>query len=206
MNNMRQMAIAAKMYADTYDDYYPISYYYNDDYSIYNCWDFTYHYDGSGNIVKVVPGLLWMGKTIEKIQQCPSFKGNSNTPNDPYTGYNYNISYIGHGQGLNIETPAKTTQVKKPAKCALFGDGQWSEGANKFMRAPLRAPGDRTYNERYAGTQGFRHNNRTNVVWADGHASSQAQLYKITEPAANTDYIAQGTGFLSEDNSAYSIE
>ena len=31
------------------------------------------------------------------VHQCPSFDGRSNTLADPFTGYNYNVSYIGHG-------------------------------------------------------------------------------------------------------------
>ena len=156
---------------------------------------------------KVIPGLLWQGETIEKIHQCPSFKGSHNWFADPYTGYNYNTSYIGHGQGESIVVPTMAIMVKRPSQCALFGDGQYAGGANKFMRAPLSDPAaDPSCNYRYAGTQGYRHCSKTNVVWCDGHTSSEKELYTKIEPASQENLIAPGTGFLSPDNSAYDLK
>ena len=201
LSNLRQIGITAQMYTQTYDGYYPISRYTSP--GVEHCWDFTI-VNNSGNIT-VKPGILWHGEMIEEIQQCPSFKGNSSTPNDPYTGYNYNTSYVGHGEGETIETPSKINQVKKPDNCALFGDGQWNGGANKFMRSPLKSSAD-DFNFRYAGTQGYRHDSKTNVVWCDGHVSAQKQLYTNIEPARFEAFIEPCTGFLSLDNSAYDLE
>lgn len=214
LSNLRQMCVAAAAYGQTYDGYYPIAYYDEEKTAgkIDYCWDFTI-VDESGEI-RIEPGLLWQGEMTEEIQQCPCFKGDSNTQYDPYTGYNYNTSYIGHGEGENIPTPTKVNQVRKPDNCALFGDGQWSKGANKFMRAPLRSPADRTFNGRYAGTQGYRHSGKTNVGWCDGHASSWEQLYTNIEPARQESLLTEYNkakrhnkiGFLSPDNSAYDLE
>jgi prepilin-type processing-associated H-X9-DG protein len=214
MNNLRQMFIAAAAYTQTYNGYYPIAYYDEERTTceIEYCWDFTV-IDESGEI-SIEPGLLWQGQTIEKIQQCPSFKGDSNTQYDPYTGYNYNTSYIGHGEFENIPTPAKVNDIRDPANCALFGDGQWKNGANKFMRAPLRSPADRTFNGRYAGTQGYRHSGKTNVAWCDGHTISWEQIHTNTEIAWQESSLKEYNktnrgsriGFLSPDNSAYDLE
>lgn len=207
LSNLRQMCITAATYTETHDGYYPIAHRSedNDSESIEYCWDFTV-VDGQDGI-RIEPGSLWQGEMMEKIQQCPSFKDKSNTLSDPYTGYNYNTSYIGHGEGENIPTPAKVSQVKRPGNCALFGDGQWSDGANKFMRAPLRdVAADRTFSGRYAGTQGYRHSGKTNVAWCDGHVSSQSQRYTEIFPSRHSDLIAPQTGFLSPDNSAYDLE
>jgi prepilin-type N-terminal cleavage/methylation domain-containing protein/prepilin-type processing-associated H-X9-DG protein len=211
LNNLRQMCIAAAAYTQTYDGYFPVAYYGEETTmgEIEYCWDFT-AIDESDEI-RIEPGILWQGQTIEKIHQCPSFKGDSNTQCDPYTGYNYNTSYIGHGQGENIPKPAKVNEVKKPANCALFGDGQWEKGANKFMRAPLRSPADRTFNGRYAGTQGYRHSDKTNVAWCDSHVVSWVQLYTNIEPVSQESSLRRYNegnrhnriGFLSPDNSLY---
>jgi prepilin-type N-terminal cleavage/methylation domain-containing protein/prepilin-type processing-associated H-X9-DG protein len=213
ISNLRQMTITASVYTECHDGYYPIAYYEETTASgfiRYN-WDFTV-VDDAGTI-SVGPGILWQGETAEKIQQCPSFKGNSNTSSDPYTGYNYNTSYIGHGQYEDIQTPAKASEVLRPSDCALFGDGQYSDGANKFMRAPLRSPGDRTFNARYAGTQGYRHRGRTDVAFCDGAAASRDKLYTNVEPARyitdledhNERTRNNKIGFLSQDNSAYDL-
>jgi prepilin-type processing-associated H-X9-DG protein len=213
LSNLRQMCIAAACYSQIYDGYYPIAYYSEEKAAgkIDYCWDFTV-IDESGEI-SIEPGLLWEGETIEKIHQCPSFKGDSNTQYDPYTGYNYNTSYIGHGQFESCVTPARADMVRRPDQCVLFGDGQWENGANKFMRAPWPNPGDLTFGGRYAGTQGYRHSSKTNVAWCDGHATSQKELYtestkKVSCKIEKYNEVTKDCkiGFLSPDNSAYDLE
>jgi prepilin-type processing-associated H-X9-DG protein len=134
------------------------------------------------------------------VQQCPSFAGSSTTTGDPYTGYNYNTSRIGHGTGESAKAPARLGDIRKPARCALFGDGQWSAGANKFMRSPYTIPGMDDFPNRSAGTQGYRHRGKTNVVFCDAHAETLAERYVNTSDPTPP---ASGTGFLSPDNSMY---
>ena len=214
LSNLRQMVVAAQVYTQTFDGYYPIAQYgemTSGKYVLY-VWDFTTIFEPGKQ--SVVPGLLWQGQMIEKIQQCPSFKGSANWQMDLYTGYNYNTSYIGHGQGESIVVPAMAVAVKRPSRCALFGDGQWKDGANKFMRAPWPNPSDAAFSSRWAGAQGYRHNGKTNVAWGDGHASSQKELYTNVKSAQQKDLIEKYNkskprskfGFLSPDNSAYDLE
>lgn len=214
LGNMKQMYLAAAIYNEEHDDYFPISYFeqQTETGTISHSWDFSVVEDGG--VIEIVAGILWQGETNEKVQQCPSFKGDFNSQFDPYSGYNYNTTFIGHGQNENIPIPAKRTDVKNTAGCVLFGDGQWAEGANKFMRSPLRAEADLTFNGRYAGTQGYRHNDKTNVVWCDGHAESVKELYTSVEPSRFIEDIEkynnvnkrEKIGFLSPDNSAYDLK
>lgn len=210
LSNLRQMVIAASAYVNENGGLYPIAYYsVNDGTSICAyAWDLTTRVErtGPGGPKTVVPGLLWGRSGTLKIQQCPSFEGAANWLVDPYTGYNYNTSYIGHGELESIIAPAKATEVKHPAQTALFGDGQYSGGANKFMRAPFDSDGDWTFNGRYAGTQGFRHLGQTNVAFCDGHAESLRARFTETDDPGGAANIAPGTGFLSPDNSLYDLE
>ena len=234
LSNLRQMVLAAQAYAQMYDGYYPIAHYRQkfDSLRYEYCWDFTTIKDLATNEEEIIPGLLWGGQTIEKVQQCPSFKGKSNTPSDPYTGYNYNTSYIGHGGNESVSSdyrgeirtaagmpswykvvmPAKIDSVRRPDRCAIFGDGQYSSGANKFMRAPWPWDGDTDNSIKAAGTQGYRHAGKTNVAWCDGHTSSQSRLYTETVPGEKlkidryNDTAKVRIGFLSPDNSAYELE
>ncbi len=217
LNNLRQMTIAAQIYANNNDGYYPLTQdvrteRHNKVYEY--TWDFVTITDSSGKNKRFAPGILWEGQTLLKIQQCPSFRGADNWHGEPYTGYNYNASYIGgsHRQdlwsGKRILIPsARVTQVRRPAACAIFGDGQYANGANKFMRAPFAGNLDEDFSAsgRYAGTQGYRHLGRTNVAYCDGSARSVRQFYTETDKWAK-DKIAEGTGFLSPDNSAYDLE
>jgi prepilin-type processing-associated H-X9-DG protein len=201
-SNLRQMATAALAYANENDRTYPIAYLFADEGTrhVAYAWDLT-TVDEPARPARVVPGLLWRSGDPLRVQQCPSFEGASNWLADPFTGYNYNASYIGHGQYESVPEPARITSVKRPAETALFGDGQWAGGANKFMRAPFPNPGDARFSGRYAGTQGFRHLGRTNVAYCDGHTESRSERFTANaDGAAN---VGTGTGFLSIDNSAY---
>lgn len=201
-SNLRQMGIAAHIYVDDNADFYPIAQYdiVEGSVAFLYAWDFT---TIASNPNVVIPGLLWQGRTILQIQQCPSFNGDANWLTDPYTGYNYNTSYIGHGQGENIPEPAKGSDVMHAGKTVLFGDGQYSGGADKFMRAPWPNPGDAGFVGRWSGTQGFRHQNLSNAAFCDGHAESLRKCY--TTNADGSNYVAPGTGFLSPDNSMYDL-
>lgn len=223
LSNLRQLAIAAQVYVNNNDGYYPIAYRnkLTDSATISYCWDFTTIKSWDTGQIKVIPGILWEGRTTEKIQQCPSYKGSSNWLKDPYTGYNYNTSYIGHGDRESIIEPAMAVAVKKPSECALFGDGEYGEvngkyerKANKFMRAPWPNKGDESFFGRWAGTQGYRHCGRTNVAFCDGHAQSWSQRYVETDPLIKKAIEAYNNdprnkvkiGFLSADNSMYDLE
>jgi prepilin-type N-terminal cleavage/methylation domain-containing protein/prepilin-type processing-associated H-X9-DG protein len=207
LNNLRQMGLAAQVYTGDNTEFFPYAYYFDSAKNILYCWDFTTYESNS----REVPGVLWQGQTNLKVQQCPAFNGKANWGSDPFTGYNYNTSYIGHGQGesagaasmLAPPVPSKSAEVKHPAKTALFGDGQYSGGADKFMRAPWPNPGDANFSGRYAGTQGFRHDGFSNVAFCDSHAESLEACY--TNNADSAVNIAPGTGFLSVSNSMYDL-
>lgn len=199
LSNLRQLATAAIQYTVENGGSFPPGYWGGRD------WDL----DVVGD--EVVPGLLWSGQSDPKVQQCPSFDGKGWGPGaagDPYTGYNYNTSYIGRGEWEAIKQPAKITRVRKASETALFGDAAGSSPmvANKLMRAPIResprVQGDDVGNAtRVAGAQAYRHRGRTNVAFVDGHAASiDARFAHPTEP------MPSGMGFISPDNGLYDLE
>ena len=205
LNNLRQMVLAAHTHADTHAGSYPIAYYSRiDGKTIYtHCWDFTTVTEPD-KPPRIEAGILWGDdSTPREIQQCPSYEGSANWGADPHTGYNYNTSYIGHGENETIAAPARMKQIENPSRTAIFGDGQYSAGANKFMRAPFDSPGDDGFDGRFVGTQGFRHLGTTNVAFCDGHADSLADRYTETDDYNGTAQVADRTGFLSPDNSLY---
>lgn len=212
-SNLRQMHIAAMVYAESQRGYYPISQHTVSTATEITqfCWDFTTRQFSSG-VTKTSPGILWQGDTIDKIQQCPSFRGSSNTMSDPYTGYNYNTSFIGHGQNESILQSSRTQDVRRPSGCVLFGDGETIMGANKYMRSPLRSDSD-GFSGRWSGTQGFRHSLSTNLVWCDGSAVSKDQVFTGDKTGQtreklesyNRKHPRSPIGFISADNSAYDL-
>jgi prepilin-type N-terminal cleavage/methylation domain-containing protein/prepilin-type processing-associated H-X9-DG protein len=213
LSNLRQLYLAAMVYTENHNGSFPVAYYSRetDSATTSYCWDFTMGPNG-----EILPGILWQGEaTVEKIQQCPSYQGYSSTASDPYTGYNYNTSYIGHGQIEMPPEPDRWNQMRRPAYCTMFGDGEYVNGdtssANKYMRSPLVSDSDWNFSGRQAGTQGFRHNQRTNVVFCDGAVNTRKDWYLEGLPSrtkANIEKYNQNNpkspvGFLSADNSAY---
>jgi prepilin-type N-terminal cleavage/methylation domain-containing protein len=180
------------------------------------CWDFQPGPEGT-----VLPGPLWQyTDTPLEVQQCPDFLGNSTAPNDPFTGYNYNTTFIGHeGNYPSVEADGTVTDgwratrmgrpvsaFARPESVAVFGDGGWRNGANKFMRAPMNSV-EGNLPLVCAGTQAFRHvGGCTCCAYLDGHVGVVQQSRKgaLTTPALATlvtDF--PNNGFLSEDDSAY---
>jgi prepilin-type processing-associated H-X9-DG protein/prepilin-type N-terminal cleavage/methylation domain-containing protein len=211
LSKLRQCSIAASAYTACYDGFYPMGYQRSVSADL-SCiqtraWDYitTTEWQGGRSIRSIEPGILWERGDSMEIQQCPSYRGSSNAGAEPFTGYNYNTSYIGHGSAESIPQPARYYEVTTPAYTALFGDGEYGGGANKFMRAPWANPGDLSFNGRYAGTQGFRHRGRTNVAFCDGRAESAGDCYTQTYPE-DRERIAEGTGFLSPDNRLYDLK
>jgi prepilin-type processing-associated H-X9-DG protein len=219
LSNLRQMAVAAHAYSDVYDGHYPIAYYNRREGTVpyFYAWDFTTWKDWSNadHPNQVRAGLLWMGRAIEKVHQCPGFSGADNSLADPYTGYNYNTSYIGLNDLLSPADSAQAAEVRRPSQTALFGDGQCADGgANKYMRAPFSHPGDTLLPDsaRHAGAQGYRHLGRTNVAFCDGHVQSWRPVHTETDPTAKAvldDHNATSDiqiGFLSASNDAYDLK
>lgn len=209
LSNLRQMALAANRYCQDNGGVYPIAQYVDstsDATSIIQVqWDFTTHIDrATHKVTAVKPGLLWQSCNPDAVQQCPSYRGSSNSLADPFTGYSYNVSYIGHGQNEAQVTPACLADVRDPSRCILFGDGQYAGGANKFMRSPFPWTGD-TFRNRSAGTLGFRHNGAANVVFCDGHAKSFSRICRETTPGEKSK-LAANCGFICDDNSLYDLE
>ncbi len=209
LTNLSQFSRHAQIYKDSYDGRFPLAYAssFAGGAMRSQAWDFTTVrvWGPDGAKTRVTPGILWQGVSIEDIHQCPSFQGAANWMDDPKTGYNYNTSYIGRGTGESIQYPARVDDIRCPGETAMFGDGEFSGGANKFMRSPFPSPSDEGFSGRSAGTQGFRHLGRTNVVFVDCHGVSLKDRHTRTDPGEEGN-IEEGTGFLSHDNSLYDLD
>jgi prepilin-type N-terminal cleavage/methylation domain-containing protein/prepilin-type processing-associated H-X9-DG protein len=203
LSNLRQLALAATTYAAYNQDLFPLAHETSAD------WDFAVVTDSAGN-PQLAPGILWRaggspatGSGAMRIQQCPGYSGRSATLTDPYTGYNYNTSYVGKGVAETLTRPARVTDFRKPSGTALFGDGGYYGGVtDKFMRSPEPfpdSPDSLTALTRAAGTQAYRHANlTTNVSFADGHAENWKERSN-----GGVSIVTATTGFLAADNEPY---
>ena len=147
LSNLRQMGIAAQLYTEDHDGSYPIAYQESvrDGVKYSVAWDFATTLTREA---RVEAGLLWRGVGVSKIQQCPSYRGKSNWGSDPHSGYNYNASYIGHGQFETIPEPARVGDVRQPAGTVILPmpevkKAAWLERARdgaKIFGLPLTLP------------------------------------------------------------------
>ncbi|MDZ4829791.1 MAG: type II secretion system protein [Phycisphaerae bacterium] len=217
MANLRQMSTAALAYSAVWKDCYPAALLYKvTSVGVKTvAWDWEQRADGT-----VVPGPLWSFTNVPtEVMQCPSFTGSSTFGNDPATGYNYNTSFIGaEGQFPQMDSDGKwldgwngarkglpVAAHRRPSETALFGDGGWRGGANKFMRSPSASvEGD--LGMVYGGGQAFRHQGCSHCVFLDGHVRPWTQCCEGTLATQQLLDDALGfpnNGFLSEDDSAY---
>ncbi len=200
-SNLRQLAMACTEYARC-NGHFPWGLKTEDGYSSY-CWDFKKR---SGSAF-YEPGDLWQGYHAGDIVQCPKCRHvYDNWDGNGYTGYNYNCAYVGKVEGdyAARREPLRYDEAKDFERLALFGDGGYSGGPNKFMRAPKA---DERFDAsakslRQAGTQAFRHLGHTNVAFADGHVEALFKSYKANGKEGWVSTKAM-TGFICEDNALY---
>lgn len=210
ISNLRQMAIAAQRYALEYQ-YFPPAIRYDlvDGVAVQYAWDWVTTIDDR----LISPGPLWsFTDDPDRVQQCPLYHGTTNFGGDPFTGYNYNTSYLG-GEGRlfnwgweHFRAGVRYSACRRTAQVALFGDGGRSDSTNKFMRAPMNEAEDNfLLYTIYSGAQAFRHGHATNVAYLDLHVAPAATPFK---GALATDALLElieypANGFLSGDDRAY---
>jgi len=208
-SNLKQMAVAAQGYAAHWDAY-PAALRYENKAGVFQrvAWDWVT--TNSGQLIS--PGPLWnFADNPGEAQHCPDFEGKSTFTGDPQTGYNYNTSFIGAeaafpSLGWNgIRRGVSPSACSRGCDCAMFGDGGWKSGANKFMRAPENHEGE-TLSAIYSGGQAFRHRRTTNVAFVDGHVGvvHQAQRGIHHSPTLLSQFMNYPkNGFLSDDDRLY---
>lgn len=216
-SNLRQLGVAAAGYAIQNRDRFPAAILQEVGPAglVTRAWDFEHHPDGT-----ILPGILtaFLSQPTA-VQQCPDYHGASNFGAEPFTGYNYNTTFIG-AEGRFPELGADgrwrdgwevarhglpPAQIRRTSTTALFGEGGWRGGANKFMRAPGNAV-ENDLQTIHAGTQSFRHQGCTNVCYLDGHVGGVCTCH---ESPHSTEALLDGVtgfpenGFLAADDSPY---
>lgn len=220
-SNLRQMGAAALLYASNNRDAMPaaILFTMTDIGMSTQAWDVEQRADGT-----LRPGPIWAYTDAPPtspgdILQCPEFEGPSTFGIDPFSGYNYNTTYIGaegrfpelgpdgrwkHGWN-NARRGLPPSMHHRTDQCALFGDAGWKGGANKFMRAPS-ADVEQDLGIVYSGGQAFRHRGCAHVVFLDGHVRPCDRCCEgghATPDLLEQVMGAPHNGFLSEDDAMY---
>lgn len=181
-NNLRQLGIAIHVYAHEHDNELP------------PVTEFAWFLPpGGGNKEVYWFGEVLADKSIDfsngtlsrymegnaASMQCPDFKSGQFALrfNGASSGYGYNYQYLGGGpaQGANgqaIKTPISITSVKSTSMTIVFADS---------ARVPFQGGGDLLEENLFLDPPSnnypsvhFRHGSgHANVLWLDGHVSSQ---------------------------------
>ena len=215
-NNLRQMGVAAQMYAANNRAAFPAAVIYFQEASSIRtvAWDFESTEGGASK-----PGALtaYTDHPLNAMQ-CPEFQTSSSTA-QPLTGYNYNTTFIGH-EGFypevgedgvmqdgwsRVRVGLNSSQRRHAASVALFADAGYRGGSNKFMRAPGNTV-ELNAGMIHAGTNAFCHAGCCNACFLDGHSGAFSTPYKSEFSNAQllkfvTDFPKNG--FLSGDDCAY---
>lgn len=213
-SHLRLLAVGAMGYANGSREWLPpaILFYMHDGVLDARGWD----YRSKGG--EWMPGAIWDYIGDGRVLQSPE-RPAPDSEGEPFTGYNYNTSHLGSegylpGPGpdgvmlegwANARLGAPPSQVRRPADTALFGEGGWKGGANRFMRAPLNSV-EFDLGTVYAGGQAFHRSRGSLVVHLDGHVRPYAspQEGALAQPWLLSQVMAfPRNGFLSADDSAY---
>ena len=219
-NNLRQMGVAAQAYASVYQDAFPAAViYFQRGSSVRTvAWDFESDQSGATK-----PGSLTVFTDQPlSAMQCPDLAPemiSEVSSSAPLTGYHYNTSFIGH-EGFYPEVGAdgrmrdgwsrvrlglNCAQRRRTDSVAMFADGGFRGGANKYMRAPGNTV-EFDVGMIHAGTSAFRHRGSCNCCFLDGHIASIGQ--PCASDLSTKDLLKfvsdfPKNGFLSGDDSAY---
>ena len=177
ISNLKQLATANQLYADSNGEFYVFSE--NWSTNQYWCGKAT---SGVGKI-KTEGGIAdYMGKS-EGVRACESVVFNKNASTNTGTGgYGYSaaIGTFSTDSSWN-PVPAKQSKLSHPSDTVMFadhasvGDGGFEEQLDLY--APLYLSNDEDAGWGMpAPTMHFRHSGNANTAWSDGHASAFGPL------------------------------
>jgi len=209
ISNLKQWGVACQMYSVDWEYFPPV---YNssngaNDNTVYWCGK---RYAADGKYVQS-EGIL--GSYVSKgVERCPSFADYTKAGAFDQGAGGYGLAGGGSvGEFSNVTTnpwlpiPAKTSQVRSPSSAAMIGDTAISPTyapSDSVIEYPtMYTPVSTSWGFLYASTPSthFRHKDRANVVFADGHADDcEAYTYKKRTAGTNAeDFVFSGTDFRS---------
>ena len=179
-SNIRQLALANLMYADEHRDrFVPGAAKIVPD----NLRRWHGARDDTSEPFDPKRGPLWVYLETDDVKQCPSFEdelkgfqsgGETEAGNG---GYGYNDAYVGTDAWGDFfsDLGAKRTWFEDPGSTVMFTDASFCQDqpSAHLIAYSFAEPPDSKWAENDPSIH-FRHNDRTNVAWLDGHVASRA--------------------------------
>lgn len=120
---------------------------------------------------------LWKYLRAGGIRACPNFDPPTNGFEVSAGGYGYNNHYLGSTTGDKgfhitwVNRPARLAAIRRPAETIMFADVAIAQPQlieYSFVEPPLSF-----YGTESSPSMHFRHRGFCNIVWVDGHVTSQ---------------------------------
>ncbi|MBR7139106.1 MAG: prepilin-type N-terminal cleavage/methylation domain-containing protein [Lentisphaeria bacterium] len=182
-SNIRQLGMGNVLYADSNNGFYIYSSIWSSDWSTGRFWCGKAE-SGIGGIT-ITGGLHeYMGNS-RKLSNCASVEFDKNAATNSGTGgYGYSVAIGTWSTSADylVTIPARRSLLSAPSETIMFADhagvsstnGRYEEQIDLF--APRGFTMDQDAGWDANPTMHFRHSNKTNVCWADGHVSSEGPL------------------------------
>ncbi|MBQ9089251.1 MAG: prepilin-type N-terminal cleavage/methylation domain-containing protein [Lentisphaeria bacterium] len=179
-NSIRQIGSANMLYADANRDYFVYS-------AIWSTYPYKYWCgepeSGWGN-VKPRGGLNDYLGNSGNVRNCPTMV---NLVSNDYTnsgtgGYGYSVGIGTYTTANGYDpVPAKQSILSHPSRTIMFADhisvdnGQYNEQIDLYAPIYMDKDNDTGWGEA-APTMHFRHRNKVNIFWSDGHVDANGPL------------------------------
>ena len=182
-SNIRQLGMGNVLYADSNNGFYIYSSIWSSDWSTGRFWCGKAE-SGIGGIT-ITGGLHeYMGNS-RKLSSCASVEFDKNAATNSGTGgYGYSVAIGTWSTSADylVTIPARRSLLSAPSETIMFADhagvsstnGRYEEQIDLF--APRGFTMDQDAGWDANPSMHFRHSNKTNVCWADGHVSSEGPL------------------------------
>lgn len=215
LNNLRQLQTASMAYATINANYLPPAHFFHITRNRHR-WHGTR--TGPTQPFNWANSPLRNYAEVEKLKTCPNFDAPRNGFENAAGGYGYNAQYLGSSLGYAAGTmsiakleadfgnrPARVSMVKRPAETIMFADVAMANPAPieySYVEPPYFNGGTES-----SPSMHFRHRGSVNVVWLDGHTSSQKMEWTYLQNAyqANNKFFKLGF-FGPKDNSLFDRE
>lgn len=215
LNNLRQLQTASITYATVNQNYLPPAHFFHITRNRHR-----WH----GTRTALNQPFNWANSPlrtfaeVEKLKTCPNFEAPRNGFENSAGGYGYNAQYLGSSLAYatgalspaQLEAnygnrPAKMSMIKKPAETIMFADAAMASPS--MIEYSYVEPPYFNGSTESSPSLHFRHRGAVNVVWLDGHTSSQKMEWTYPQNVYQADNKMLRLGFFGpKDNTLFDRE